>query len=179
MASLLDIMTIAEAITTRWHTVRSINKASALVKKTILRYHSPKRQRYDKGKIKVYLDSQNRLKVMTTDKISNIIEYGFRGYHWGRKVLNNPMNKVFGSAPNRYMRIMIKDRLLGQVTGKRGKMLTVSERAINKNPSKWRMPARAGERYMRNALNQKRREIRKMITDSVTKDILNALKKVG
>jgi len=175
MASLIELMTIGEAITTKWHTVRALNKASAIVKKTILRYNTPKRKRFEKGKIKVYLNSTNRLDVITTDKISNIIEYGFRGYHWGRKVLNNSANKVFGTAPNRYMRINIKDRLLGK-SGK-GKMLTVSEKAINQNPNKWRMPGRVGERYMHNALDQKRREIRKMLTESVTKDILNALKK--
>ena len=163
---LLELRELANAISTGWHSVRAKNQASKMLLETITRYRSRKRERYRKGEIIVYVSGANRVKAFTTDKIANIIEYGFKSYQWGLKVLNNAKNKVLGFAPNRYMRVLIQSKL----TGKK-EIRTVSERAIIENPKKWRMPAREGEFFLRRAVDQKKEEIKKIFIKAANRDI--------
>jgi len=171
MRSLLGLQTLALGITTRWHSSRAINAAGKMIQDTITRYNTRKRRRYGKGRLRISSDAYGRLTARISDKVANIIEHGFQGYHWGRRVLNNPQNKVLGQYPNRYMRINISK----QISEK--KILTVSERAISLNPNKWRMPSRSGEWYAKNAVAVRKDKIRKMLAEAFTKDIMKMLRK--
>ena len=170
--TLRELNSAMKRLDNKWHTSRALRKSAKLIASEIRKNNTPSRNKFREEDITVFISSTNRFKVTNKNKIANIIERGFKGYHYGKRVLNNPRNKVKGVAPYRYKVMKIKDKLLGK-----DKFVVLSEQAILKNPQKWRMPARKGERYMQNALIKNRAKIRADLTTAVLKDALNQMLK--
>lgn len=131
--------------------------------------HSVKKY-YKKGLSRPIIEEKNgksKLIFSNNNKIAVIWEKGFNSYNYGRRVLENPLNKIrMSRSGNKYIRLLMN---------KGNTIRTLSEKTLRNNTSAWIMPKRYPENAYKRAWIDNRKTIKKMIQVAIKKDFISKL----
>lgn len=157
-----------------WHTRRMITRIGRLINsQAVIRTPMNVRKHYHSGLLRPitgFSENYFSLAFVNKDKIANIWERGFKSYNYGKRVLGNPaLDRVLTGRNGRYIRMPV-----GKGANKVWR--TISEKGLREKPGSWIMPKLDPTEAYKRAYGANKDTVKKMLSESVKKDILNALK---